>query len=85
MSANIVIGKCKLLNTKHESEEILNYCLIFSGDFNAFLAISLRKTAMCWITENHFLFAGQLDWGNPETQPFSETSNGSFIIYLFGV
>ena len=44
MSANIVTRKGKILNTK--SEEIINYYVIFSLDFNAFITISLRKTGM---------------------------------------
>ena len=45
MSANIIIiGKRTMLNTKPESEDII-YKLLphFSLDFNAFIAISLRK------------------------------------------
>ena len=30
---------------------------------------------MFWITENHFLFVGLLDWGNAETQTFSVSRN----------
>ena len=43
-----------------------NYKLLshISLDFNAFIAISLRKTAMFWNTENHFLFVGLFVWGN---------------------
>ena len=32
-----------------------------SPDFNAFIAISLRKTAMFLFTGNHFLFVGLFD------------------------
>ena len=46
-----------------------NYKLLLhiSQDFNTFIAISLRKTAIFWITENHFLLVGLLDmhWRNP--------------------
>ena len=37
--------------------------------------ISLRKTAIFWITESHFLFIGLFDWGNAETQTFSVSRN----------
>ena len=40
MSANMVVGKCKILITKPESQEIITS---FSLDFNAFIAMSLRK------------------------------------------
>ena len=33
------------------------------------------KTAIFWITENHFLFVGLFDWGNAETQTFSVSRN----------
>ena len=64
MSANIIGGKRKILNTKPESEENINY---FSIDFNALIAISLRKTDIVWFTKNHFLFVGLFGWGNAET------------------
>ena len=67
MSANIIIGKRKIVNAKAESKENITYYLIFSLDFNAFTAISLTKIAMCWFTGNHFLFVGLFDWGNAET------------------
>ena len=50
MSANIIIGKRKILNARPGSEEIINCYLIFYK--------ILKKTAMLWITENHFLFVG---------------------------
>ena len=49
------------MNTAPESEEII--------------AISLRKTAMFWITENHFLFVGLFNWGNAETPTLSVSRN----------
>ena len=30
---------------------------------------------MCWVTENHFLFVGLLDWGNAETPTFLVSRN----------
>ena len=35
-----------------------------SPDFNAFIAISLRKTAIFFITENQFMFVGLFALGN---------------------
>ena len=61
MSANIIIGKRKIVNTKNK---LLSH---FSLDFNAFIVISLRKTAMFWFTGNYFLFVGPFNWGNAET------------------
>ena len=62
MSAYIIIGKLKILNVKPKSDvKLLPHS---SLDFNAFIAISLSKTARFWITENHFLFVGLFDWGN---------------------
>ena len=54
MSAYIIIGKCELLNVKPESEKNDGLVSPISLNFNAFLAISLRKATMFWITENHF-------------------------------
>ena len=76
MSTYIIIRKHEVLNVKPESEKkkkndkLLAY---ISLDFIAFIEISLRKTAMFWITENHFLFVGLfikiwtfLHWQNPK-------------------
>ena len=37
--------------------------------------VSVRKTAMFWIMENHFLFPGQFICGNAETQSFLVSRN----------
>ena len=57
MSAKI-IGKHEILNARPESEKNDQLLPHISLDFNAFITISLRKTAVFWITENHFLFVG---------------------------
>ena len=75
MSANIIIGKRKILNSKSESEENNKLFSHFSLDFNAFIVISLRKTAMFLIRANQFLFVGLFACGNAETQTFSVSWN----------
>ena len=67
MSAYVIMEKGGILNDKHESDEIINYYLIFhhiSLAFNAFTAISLSKTAMFWIMKNRFLFVGLFNCRN---------------------
>ena len=75
MSANISIGKHQILKARPES---VRNCILLSHislDFKTFIAMSLRKTAMFWFTENHFLFVGLFDSGNAETQTFSVSRN----------
>ena len=43
------------------------------------MAISLKKTAMFWNTENHFLFEGLFDWENTKTFFVYQKEDGSAL------